>query len=130
MNRVMLNFFLLAAGLAASTPMHAADTPLLIRAGHLLDVESGKILNDQAISISDGRITAIAPWKSSADKKARQLNWSKYTVVPGCMVKVAPKSMERPLVTRYGPAAGVHTVSVLMEAGAPVTAPLSYQMSM
>jgi imidazolonepropionase-like amidohydrolase len=85
MNRAILKPLLLAAALAASTPMYASEATLLIRAGRLLDVESGKVLNDQAISISDGRITAIAPWKSAADKKLRQLDWSSYIVVPGLM---------------------------------------------
>jgi imidazolonepropionase-like amidohydrolase len=68
-----------------ATASFSADTTLVIRAGHLLDVESGKVLKDQAISISEGHITAIAPWKSVTYKNARQLDWSNFSVVPGLM---------------------------------------------
>lgn len=63
----------------------SGEATLVIRAGHLLDVESGKLLRDQAVSIRDERITAIAPWRSGIDRKVRRLDWSKYTVVPGLM---------------------------------------------
>ncbi len=85
MNRPILNPILFAACLVASAPMHAADNVLVIRAGHMLDVETGKLLDDQAISVGDGRITAIKPWKSGDYRQVRKLDWSKYTVVPGLM---------------------------------------------
>jgi imidazolonepropionase-like amidohydrolase len=56
----------------------------VVRAGHLLDVESGKVSDDQAVSIEGGRIVAIAAW-SGAPAGARVLDWSAYTVVPGLM---------------------------------------------
>ena len=56
----------------------------VVRAGHLLDVESGKVSDDQAVSIEGGRIVAIAPW-SGAPSGVRVLDWSAYSVVPGLM---------------------------------------------
>ena len=62
----------------------AADT-LLLRAGHVLDVERGVTLDDRAIRIEDGRITAIAPWRDDAAVGAEVIDWSGYTVLPGLM---------------------------------------------
>jgi len=58
---------------------------IVVRAGHLLDVDSGKMLADQSVRIEDGRISSIEPWHSSAASGVRQLDWSAYTVVPGLM---------------------------------------------
>lgn len=69
--------------LALMSLAHGAERTV-VRAGHLLDVESGKVSGDQAISVEDGRIVAIAPW-STAPTGARVLDWSAYTVVPGLM---------------------------------------------
>ena len=55
-----------------------------VRAGHLLEVETGKVLADQAIGIEDGKIVSIAPW-STASAGTRVLDWSAYTVIPGLM---------------------------------------------
>ena len=56
----------------------------VVRAGHLLEVETGKVLADQAIGIEDGKIVSIAPW-STASAGTRVLDWSAYTVIPGLM---------------------------------------------
>jgi len=56
----------------------------MVRAGHLLDVETGRMLTDQAIGIEDGKIVSITPW-NAASAGARLLDWSAYTVVPGLM---------------------------------------------
>jgi imidazolonepropionase-like amidohydrolase len=58
---------------------------LVVRAGRLLDVDSGNMLTDQAVRIEGGRIKSIEPWHAPAAKGARQLDWSAYTVVPGLM---------------------------------------------
>ena len=47
----------------ACTPTFAATT--YVKAGRLLDVESGRMLTDQAIVIEDTRITAIGPAAST-----------------------------------------------------------------
>jgi imidazolonepropionase-like amidohydrolase len=77
---------LLSAALASLVSVFPAQggERTVVRAGHLLDVESGKVSNDQAVSIEDGRIVAIAPWSAAPDG-ARVLDWSAYTVVPGLM---------------------------------------------
>ena len=46
----------------ACMPAFAATT--YVKAGRLLDVESGRMLTDQAIVIEDTRITAIGPVQS------------------------------------------------------------------
>lgn len=56
----------------------------VVRAGHLLEVETGKVLTDQAIGIEDGKIVSIAPW-NAASAGASALDWSAYTVIPGMM---------------------------------------------
>ncbi|MEP6882892.1 MAG: amidohydrolase family protein [Dokdonella sp.] len=68
-------------------PAIAAETggDLVIRAGHVLDVESGKMLVDQDIRIEDGRIHSI---KAHVRKQAggpKVLDWSAFSVVPGLM---------------------------------------------
>lgn len=56
----------------------------VVHAGHLLEVETGKVLTDQAIGIEDGKIVSIAPW-NAASAGAHVLDWSAYTVIPGLM---------------------------------------------
>jgi imidazolonepropionase-like amidohydrolase len=56
----------------------------VVRAGHLLEVETGKVLTDQAIGIENGKIVSIAPW-SAASAGTHVLDWSAYTVIPGLM---------------------------------------------
>ena len=69
----------------ASIAVSATEGSLLIRAGHLLNVESGKVLDDQAVVIADGRITAITPWRVKRKPGTAHLDWSAYTVMPGLM---------------------------------------------
>ncbi|MBM5810877.1 MAG: amidohydrolase family protein [Gammaproteobacteria bacterium] len=72
-----------AAGLVLAAPPALAET-LLVRAGHLLDVERGIVLVDQAIGIVDGRIAATGPWADrAADARPPDIDWSAYTVLPG-----------------------------------------------
>ena len=62
---------------------HAADRST-VHAGHVIDVETGKTLSDQAIAMQDGRIVSISPW-NAAPASGRVIDWSAYTVVPGLM---------------------------------------------
>ena len=77
----------LATALVASA--HAVDaqaaTRTVVHAGHLLDVDSGKMLADQAVSIEDGRVVAVKPWSDDATRGTRVLDWTAWTVVPGLM---------------------------------------------
>ena len=77
---------LLIAAIALSAFASDADCAerSIVRAGHLLEVETGKVLADQAIGIEDGKIVSIAPWSAASDG-TRVLDWSAYTVIPGLM---------------------------------------------
>ena len=77
-----LTAWLFAAALAA--PVHAADRTV-VHAGHLLDVDSGRMLADQAVTLADGKVVAVQPWSADAARGARVLDWSAWTVVPGLM---------------------------------------------
>ena len=80
-------FFLLAAWLAVSTaPAQqpaAAPTRTVIRAGHLLDVRTGKILTNQAIVIENGKIVSVGTDTGAADASAQVIDLSGKTVLPG-----------------------------------------------
>lgn len=53
-----------------------------VRAGHLIDVDSGRILKDQVILISDGHITAVGG-DLSIPSGAKVIDLSHLTVLPG-----------------------------------------------
>ena len=77
-----LTAWLFTAAIVA--PVHAADRTV-VHAGHLLDVDSGRMLTDQAVTLADGKVVAVQPWSADAAKGARVLDWSAWTVVPGLM---------------------------------------------
>ncbi|MGN6738419.1 amidohydrolase family protein, partial [Dyella sp.] len=77
-----LTAWLFTAAIVA--PLHAAERTV-VHAGHLLDVDSGKMLADQAVSIEAGKVVALQPWSADAAKGARVLDWTAWTVVPGLM---------------------------------------------
>jgi imidazolonepropionase-like amidohydrolase len=83
--RAALATGLLGVVLGGFSPSARAADSLLVHAGHLLDVDSGKMLSDQAVRIEDGRIVSVSPWHAAAAGNTRQLDWSAYTVVPGLM---------------------------------------------
>lgn len=64
----------------------AADTQgTVVHAGHLLDVDSGRMLVDQAVLIRNGRVVSVQSWNSAAPGAAKVVDWTAYTVVPGLM---------------------------------------------
>ena len=73
----------------SSNFLHAADHPVLpetmaIKAGRVLDVETGKVLRDQVIVIEGERITAISPVATTAiPSHAKVIDLSRSTVLPG-----------------------------------------------
>jgi imidazolonepropionase-like amidohydrolase len=73
----------------SSFPLLAAaqTTPqiILVRAGKLVDVDRGRVLNDQLIRIEGDRIVSVADYKPGAVAEARTIDWSAYTVLPGLM---------------------------------------------
>lgn len=79
----------LATALAAPAHAHAASSQAadrtVVHAGHLLDVDSGKMLTDQAVMLADGKVVSVQPWSADAAKGARVLDWTAWTVVPGLM---------------------------------------------
>ena len=80
-------FFLLTAWLAVATaPAQqpaAAPTRTVIRAGHLLDVRTGKILTNPAIVIENGKIVSVGTDTGAADASAQVIDLSGKTVLPG-----------------------------------------------
>ncbi|HEY0943349.1 MAG TPA: amidohydrolase family protein [Steroidobacter sp.] len=58
---------------------------LWVRAGKLVDVERGRVLNDQAIHIDGERIVAVQDFKGRSETPDRWIDWSNYTVLPGLM---------------------------------------------
>ncbi|KGF82929.1 Xaa-Pro dipeptidase [Massilia sp. JS1662] len=77
----------LAAALAMLTltfSAAAADQVVAIRAGKLVDVVAGKVLQDQTILVSGERITAVGPSASTTvPAGARVIDLSRETVLPG-----------------------------------------------
>jgi imidazolonepropionase-like amidohydrolase len=60
-----------------------AQSPTVVRIGHLLEVRSGRWLQDQALRIEGGQVVAVAPWKASDPAPTVDLRdaW----VIPGLM---------------------------------------------
>src|SRR5215471_4846666 len=82
-------FFSLLIALSAFTNAVAqqpasAPTRTVIRAGHLLDVRTGKVLNDQLIFVEGGKITAVGPGNGADGfKDLTVIDLSGKTVLPG-----------------------------------------------
>ena len=77
--------FVLCA-LACVPVAHAAGTQeIVVHAGHLLDVDSGRMLANQAVLIKDGRVVSVRPWIAATPPVARVIDWTTYTVLPGLM---------------------------------------------
>ena len=76
---VAISLFFLGSAAIAQTPRH-----VVIHAGHLLDVKTGKLIADQTLVIEDGRIVstgAAAEAKIPAD--AMRIELPNATVLPG-----------------------------------------------
>ncbi|HEY4660444.1 MAG TPA: amidohydrolase family protein, partial [Terriglobales bacterium] len=86
MKRRRCPFLLLVVLVALATELVAQQAPkhVVVHAGHLLDVKTGKLLSDQMIVIEDGKIVRVG---SSAEIKAPSdampINLSNATVLPG-----------------------------------------------
>jgi len=70
----------------AALAQQAAPTPsrTIVRAGHLLDVRTGKTLTNQAIVIEGGKIVSVGPDSgANADATTQVIDLSSKTVLPG-----------------------------------------------
>jgi imidazolonepropionase-like amidohydrolase len=70
------------ATVAAATPAPAAEPLTAVRAGRLVDVESGEVRRDQVLLIRGDRVEAVQP-SGSLPEAARVIDLSAYTVLPG-----------------------------------------------
>jgi imidazolonepropionase-like amidohydrolase len=69
----------LAVTFAAAVPVSAKTVD--VRAGRLIDPDTGKVSTDQRIRIVDGKVAAVTPW--SAGEGPAVVDWSGFTVLPG-----------------------------------------------
>ena len=67
---------------AASLALPAAAQTVDVRAGRLIDPDSGKVLTEQRVRIVDGKIVSVGPWSDEPPGSA-VIDWSGYTVLPG-----------------------------------------------
>lgn len=87
MRRALRPALLAAAAVALGLPpppavAAGASGVSYVRAGRLVDTESGRVLRDQLIRISAGRIAAVTPW-TVAPGDGPLTDWSRYQVLPG-----------------------------------------------
>src|ERR1051325_3818532 len=76
--------YLLPAVLACYSATALAQAPqTIVRAGKLLDVETGRLAEHREIVIENGRITAVRDFSRSAPPGAEVMDLSGYTVLPG-----------------------------------------------
>jgi imidazolonepropionase-like amidohydrolase len=80
----MMRFLIWLLLLWLAAPMALAETHW-VRAGRLIDVVAGRVLNDQLIRIDDGRFAEIRPYAEGVAPAASLTDWSAYTVLPGLM---------------------------------------------
>ena len=71
-------FVLMTQAVAQQSAQH-----VVIRAGHVLDVKSGKMLSDQAIVIEGDNIVGVGPASATPAADATTINLPNATVLPG-----------------------------------------------
>lgn len=115
----------LLAALFALTPATLFATDTYVEAGKLIDVQAGTVLTGQCISITDDKITAVAPC-GATPKKAQRIDWSAFTILPGLIdlhthLADAGQSADLALPLKTSPAAtaliGAHNARLTLEAG-------------
>ena len=77
----MKRLILALAALVLAPSSALADT-VVVHAGHLIEPATGQVLTDQAITVTDGRVVSVAPWRSAPVGPA-VVDWSGYWVLPG-----------------------------------------------
>ena len=81
----MKRLITIAAVLGLTTTASAIPAPpsyTYVRAGHLIEPCTGKVLVDQVVTIRDDRIQEIAPWPGGETGKD-MIDWSDQWVLPG-----------------------------------------------
>ncbi len=76
----VLVIFLLLIGYLS--PAHADPAAIVIRAGHLVDTEQGRVLGPQMILVRDGRVAEVGP-QIAVPAGASVVDLGAYTVLPG-----------------------------------------------
>jgi len=76
-----MNFRQLLSASAILFSVSASAETIYVRAGRLIDPASTKVLTDQRVRITDGRIASVTAWRD-ADGPAT-VDWSAATVLPG-----------------------------------------------
>ena len=113
------------AALLTLTPATVFASNLYIATGRLIDVQAGRVLTNQCISISGDRITAVAPC-GATPQGAKRLDWTAFHVLPGLMdlhthLADAGLSADLALPIKTSPAAtalmGAHHARMTLEAG-------------
>ena len=82
----LLLIFSFMQSLARAQNLAPAGQVLLIKAGRLIDVRSGRVLENQGILVEGERIKSVGPFaqiKSRAPSSARLIDLSNATVLPG-----------------------------------------------
>jgi len=70
--------------LLAMMPLASAQETVLVTAGHLLDVRSGKMLENPAILVEDGKVISVASkLPDNLPASTRRIDLSGMTLVPG-----------------------------------------------
>ena len=87
-SRIVRNLFCTATLAVAMMAVAQRSTPpkrVIVRAGRMLDVNTGKLLTDQAIVIEGDRIASIGPASALGSSSSRQdwVDLSNATVLPG-----------------------------------------------
>jgi imidazolonepropionase-like amidohydrolase len=81
---IILTIFVLGLFATAQEPAAKASNRLVVHAGKLLDVRSGKTLTGQAIVIDGGKVVSVGPFaQSTRSPSDRLVDLSNATVLPG-----------------------------------------------
>lgn len=66
-------------------PLAASAEPYLVHAGKVIDVDNGRVLTDQVITVADGKILSLAPYAAKTYAGRALEDWTAFTVAPGFM---------------------------------------------
>ena len=123
LQQLHLRFFAAAVFSISSAPLLASD--LYVEAGKLIDVQAGTVLSGHCISITDEKISKVAPCGPTPNGASR-VDWSAYTVLPGLIdlhthLADAGQSADIALPLKTSPAAtaliGAYNARLTLEAG-------------